>query len=155
MPEKPVYLTREGYERLERELRELRTVRRPAVAERIRRAKEFTDTVDNAEYDDAKQDQAFIEGRIQDLERMLATAVIIDEHPAADAVRLGSHVMVEDEDGETQEYMIVGSAEADPRQGRISNESPVGRALLGRRAGDEVLVNAPGGSFRLRIKEIR
>src|ERR671929_1615805 len=102
MPEKAVYLTQEGYDRLDHELHELRTVRRPAVAERIRKAKEFTDTVDNAEYDDAKQDQAFIEGRIQDLERMLATALIIEAHPAADLVRLGSHVQVEDEDGETQ-----------------------------------------------------
>src|ERR671932_1230102 len=113
MPEKAVFLTREGYERLDHELQELRTVRRPAVAERIRRAKEFTDTVDNAEYDDAKQDQAFIEGRIQDLERMLATALLIEDHPAADCVRLGSHVTVEDEGGETEEYLIVGSAEAD------------------------------------------
>src|SRR5919205_897572 len=126
MPVKSVFLTREGYERLDHELHELRTVRRPAVSERIRRAKEFTDTVDNAEYDDAKQDQAFIEGRIQDLERMLATAIIIEDHPAADCVRLGSHVLVEDEEGDTQEYLIVGSAEADPRHGRISNESPVG-----------------------------
>jgi transcription elongation factor GreA len=155
MPEKTVYLTQEGYERLDHELHELRTVRRPAVAERIRRAKEFTDTVDNAEYDDAKQDQAFIEGRIQDLERMLATALIIDDHPALDFVRLGSHVVVEGEDGESEEYLIVGSAEADPRHGRISNESPVGRALLGKAVGDEVGVTAPGGSFQLRIKELR
>src|SRR5919202_2473047 len=126
MPEKAVYLTKEGYERLDHELHELRHVRRPAVAERIRKAKEFTDTVDNAEYDDAKQDQAFIEGRIQDLERMLATAVIIDEHPAADCVRLGSPVLVEEKDGETQEYLIVGSADADPRHGGISNDSPGG-----------------------------
>src|SRR5205823_6713057 len=118
MPGKPVFLTHEGYDRLEHELHELRTVRRPAVSERIRRAKEFTDTVDNAEYDDAKQDQAFIEGRIQDLERMLAIALIIDEHPAADCVRLGSHVIVENEDGEREEYLIVGSAEAVPRHGR-------------------------------------
>ena len=155
MPEKPVYLTQEGYERLDRELHELRSVRRPAVAERIRKAKEFTDTVDNAEYDDAKQDQAFIEGRIQDLERMLAIALIIDEHPAADCVRLGSHVIVENEDGENEEYLIVGSAEADPRHGRISNESPVGHALLGRSIGDEVSVTAPGGSFSLKVKELR
>ena len=154
MPEKPVFLTQEGFERLDHELHELRTVRRPAVSERIRRAKEFTDTVDNAEYDDAKQDQAFIEGRIQDLERMLATAMIIDEHPTVDFVGLGSHVLVEEEDGETQEYLIVGSAEADPRHGRISNESPVGRALLGKKVGEEVAVSAPGGSFRLTVKQI-
>jgi transcription elongation factor GreA len=154
MPEKAVYLTHEGYERMDHELHELRTVRRPAVAERIRKAKEFTDTVDNAEYDDAKQDQAFIEGRIQDLERMLATAQLIDEHPAADCVRLGSHVVVEDDEGDSQEYLIVGSAEADPRHGRISNESPVGRALLGKAVGDEVTISAPGGSFQMRITRL-
>lgn len=154
MPEKPVYLTHEGYERLDHELHELRTVRRPAVAERIRRAKEFTDTVDNAEYDEAKQDQAFIEGRIQDLERLLASAQFIEDHPASDCVRLGSHVTVEDEEGEDEEYLIVGSAEADPRHGRISNESPVGHALLGRCVGDEIDVTAPGGSFRLRITKL-
>ena len=154
MPEKAVYLTKDGYERLEQELHELRHVRRPAVAERIRKAKEFTDTVDNAEYDDAKQDQAFIEGRIQDLERTLATAQIIDEHPAADCVRLGSHVVVQDDDGEATGYLIVGSAEADPRHGRISNESPVGHALLGRCVGDEVEISAPGGSFRMRITKL-
>src|SRR5436305_11286680 len=138
MAEKQVYLTREGYKKFEEELAHLKSEKRAEVAERIRRAKEFTDTVDNAEYDDAKQDQAFIEGRIQDLERMLATALIIDEHPAADCVRLGSHVIVENEDGESEEYLIVGSAEADPRHGRISNESPVGHALLARCIVDEV-----------------
>ena len=154
MPEKAVYLTHEGYERLDHELNELRTVRRPAVAERIRRAKEFTDTVDNAEYDEAKQDQAFIEGRIQDLERLLAAAQLIEDHPDSDCVRLGSHVTVKDEEGEAEQYLIVGSAEADPRHGRISNESPVGRALLGRTVGDEVDISAPGGSFRLKITKL-
>ena len=153
MPEKAVYLTREGYERLDQELHDLRTVRRPEVAERIRLAKEFTDTVDNAEYDDAKQQQAFIEGRIQELERTLATAMIIEDHPATDFVRLGSHVVVEDDDGET-EYVIVGSAEADPRKGKISNESPVGQALLGKRVGDELQVAAPAGSRTMRVKQL-
>src|SRR5205823_10837771 len=106
MPGKPVFLTHEGYDRLEHELHELRTVRRPAVSERIRRAKEFTDTVDNAEYDDAKQDQAFIEGRIQDLERMLATALIIHELPAADCLGLGSPVLGDNEDGESEEHPL-------------------------------------------------
>ena len=154
MPDKAVYLTREGYERLDHELAELRTVRRPEVAERIRLAKEFTDTVDNAEYDDAKQQQAFIEGRIQELERTLATALIIENHPNADFVQLGSRVQVEDEGGATEDYVIVGSAEADPRHGRISNESPVGHALLGRTVGDEVDISAPGGSFRMRITRL-
>ena len=154
MPEKAVYLTREGYERLDHELHELRTTRRPEIAERIRLAKEFTDTVDNAEYDDAKQQQAFTEGRILELERTLATAMLIDDHPDTDAVRLGSHVTVEDDGGETEEYMIVGSAEADPRKGKVSNESPIGQALLGKRVGDEIEVAAPAGSFRLRVKQL-
>lgn len=154
MSEKPVYLTREGYAKLERELHELRHVKRPEVAERLRRSKEFTDTVDNAEYDEAKTEQAFVEGRIQDLERILANAIIIDESPAADYVKLGSHVVVQDAEGHIEEYVIVGSAEADPRHGRISNESPVGRALLGKRPGDTVSVVAPGGSFRLTIKQL-
>lgn len=151
MPDKKVYLTRQGRQKLEEELHYLITVRRPEVAERIRRAKEFSDTVDNAEYDDAKNEQSFIEGRIQDLERMLGTAEIIDDHPAADYVRIGSRVRVRDADGEEEVYMIVGSVEADPRKGWISNESPVGRALLGRRPGDAVSVVAPGGSFDLKI----
>ena len=151
MPEKAVYLTQEGYERLDHELHELRTVRRPAVSERIRKAKEFTDTVDNAEYDDAKAEQAFIEGRIQDLEYQLANAEIIEDHPAVDYVRLGSRVTVTDTSGEQEIYTIVGSAEADPRHGFISNESPVGRALLGKKIGEQVDVVAPGGSFNLKV----
>jgi len=154
MAEKTIYLTRQGYRRLEEELDHLRRVRRPQVSERIRRAKEFTDTVDNAEYDDAKNEQAFIEGRIQDLERTLAHAVIIDDHPTSDCVRLGSRVTVEDEEGVEEVYTIVGSVEANPRDGFISNESPVGRALLGKLVGDVVNVSAPGGSFTLRIKAI-
>lgn len=153
--EKTVYLTREGLAKLEEELTHLRTVRRHEVAERIRRAKEFTNTVDNAEYDDAKNEQAFVEGRIQALERMLANAVVIDDKAApSDYVRIGSHVTVTDSDGVEEVYSIVGSAEADPRAGKISNESPIGRALLGHRAGDKVSVLAPGGSFELVIKAI-
>lgn len=153
--EKTVYLTREGLAKLEEELRHLRTVRRHEVAERIRRAKEFTNTVDNAEYDDAKNEQAFVEGRIQALEHMLANAVVIENQAVpADYVRLGSRVTVVDAEGVEEVYTIVGSAEADPKTGRVSNESPIGRALLGRRAGDRVSVLAPGGSFELTVKTI-
>ena len=151
MPQKQVYLTREGFKKFEEELAHLKNEKRPEVAERIRKAKEFTDTVDNAEYDDAKAEQAFMEGRIQDLEYELANAVIIDDHPAADYVRLGSKVTVSDTTGEQEMYTIVGSAEADPRRGYISNESPVGRALLGKRIGEQVDVVAPGGSFNLKV----
>lgn len=154
MPEREVFLTRDGFKRLEAELEHLRNVKRPEIAERIRRAKEFTDTVDNAEYDEAKDEQGFVEGRIQDLEHMLANAQFIDEHPATDFVRLGSRVTVHSSDGEDEVYTIVGSAEADPRRGLVSNESPVGRALLGHKLNDEVTIVAPGGSFRLTIKAL-
>lgn len=154
--EKTVYLTREGLAKLEDELRHLRTVRRHEVAERIRKAKEFTNTVDNAEYDDAKNEQAFVEGRIQSLERMLANAVVIDDHAAPSGyVRLGSHVTVVDSEGAEDAYTIVGSAEADPRVGKISNESPIGRALMGHKVGDKVSVMAPGGSFDLTVKTVK
>ena len=154
MQEKVVYLTPEGKERFAAELRELQTVRRHEVEERIRRAKEFSDTVDNAEYDEAKTEQAFVEGRIQDLERMLSSARMIDEPTQADYVRMGSHVTVIDGDGEEQTFYVVGSQEADPRKGQISNESPIGRALIGKRAGDEVTVVAPAGAFTLKILAI-
>jgi transcription elongation factor GreA len=151
MSDKPIYLTREGVKRFEDELHFLKSTKREEVADRIRKAKEFTDTVDNAEYDDAKAEQAFIEGRIQDLEYQLANAEMIDDHPDVDYVRMGSKVTVADTTGEEEIYTIVGSAEADPRRGYISNESPVGRALLGKRIGDQVDVVAPGGSFALRV----
>ena len=154
MQEKVVYLTPEGKQRFAAELRELQTVRRHEVEERIRRAKEFSDTVDNAEYDEAKTEQAFVEGRIQDLERMLSSARMIEEPARADYVRMGSHVRIVDGDGDEQTYYVVGSQEADPRRGQISNESPIGRALIGKRAGDEVTVVAPGGSFDLKVLEI-
>ena len=154
MPERAVYLTREGFKKFEEELEQLRTVKRPRVAERIRQAKEFTDTVDNAEYDEAKSEQAFVEGRIQELERALANAQIIGDGPHSDVVELGSHVTVKDGDGVEEKYTIVGSVEADPRHGLISNESPVGRALLGKRVGEQASVVAPGGSFELTIVEV-
>ena len=154
MPGRAVYLTRDGFKKFEEELEYLRTVKRPQVAERIRRAKEFTDTVDNAEYDEAKSEQGFIEGRIQELEATLANAQMIGEGPHSDVVDLGSLVTVKDDEGIEEKYTIVGSVEADPRHGLISNESPVGRALLGKRAGEKVSVTAPGGSFDLVVVEV-
>ena len=155
MQEKVVYLTPEGKQRFAEELHELLTVKRHQVEEQIRRAKEFADTVDNAEYDEAKQEQAFVEGRIQELERLLSAAKVIEE-PAtkSDYVRMGSHIKVGDADGEEETYYLVGSHEADPRRGLVSNESPIGRALIGKRVGDEVTVVAPAGSFNLKILEI-
>jgi len=155
MQEKVVYLTSEGKQRFAAELRELMTVRRHEVEERIRRAKEFSDTVDNAEYDEAKTEQSFVEGRIQELERLLSAAKLIEEPTTkADYVRMGSHIKVVDRDGEEETYYLVGSHEADPRHGLISNESPIGRALIGKRVGDEVTVVAPAGSFSLKVLDI-
>src|SRR5579884_2834679 len=152
MQDKVVYLTPEGKQRFTAELHELLTVRRHEVEEQIRRAKEFADTVDNAEYDEAKAQQAFVEGRIQELERMLASAKVIEE-PAnnVDYVRLGSHIKVLSPEGDEERYYLVGSQEADPRRGQVSNESPIGRALIGKRVGDEVTVVAPAGAFNLKI----
>lgn len=152
--EKSVYLTREGLAKLEEELHHLRTTRRHEVAERIRRAKEFTNTVDNAEYDDAKNEQAFVEGRIQALERILANAIVVEDAGPTGYVRIGSHVTVTDSEGTEEVYTIVGSAEADPETGKVSNESPIGRALIGKAVGESVSVIAPGGSFELTIKSI-
>lgn len=155
MHDKPVFLTPEGRAKLEAELKHLREVRRPEVAERIRLSKEFTDTDDNAEFEEAKNEQAFVEGRVLTLEKMLANAVMIERNPALhDAVRLGSSVTVIDEEGEVEHYTIVGSAEVDPLHGKISNESPVGRALLGKRIDDIVEVAIPAGMLRLRVSAI-
>jgi len=155
MQDKVVYLTPEGKQRFTAELHELQTVRRHEVEEQIRRAKEFADTVDNAEYDEAKQEQAFVEGRIQELEQLLASAKVIEESTTkADFVRMGAHIKVVDNEGEEETYYLVGSSEADPRKGLISNESPIGRALIGKRVGDEVTVVAPAGAFTLKILDI-
>jgi transcription elongation factor GreA len=158
MENQVVYLTREGYEKIEAELSELRTVRRSEVANRLRLAlEEGGDLTENAEYEDAKNEQAFVEGRIQELELLLSRARIIeDEEPdgPADAVRLNSVVTVQGEDDEADTFHIVGKYEADPRVGKLSNESPLGQALLGRKAGDTVTVNAPDGNFEYRILSV-
>jgi len=155
MHDKPVFLTPEGRAKLEAELKQLREVRRPEVAEQIRASKEFTDTDDNAEFEEAKNEQAFVEGRILTLEKMLANAVMIEaNHQVHDAVGLGLTVTVRDEDGEDEKYTIVGSAEVDAIHGKISNESPVGRALLGKRVGDIVEVSTPNGALRLTVSAI-
>lgn len=151
MVDKPEYLTKNGLRRLQEELQHLVTVQREEVSERIRRAKEFSDTADNAEYDLAKAELAFIEGRIQALERMLAHAQVIPDGMKSETVQLGSRVTVVDAEGEEEQYIIVGSAEADPREGSISYESPVGRALIGKRVGQTAEVVAPGGSFSLKV----
>jgi transcription elongation factor GreA len=156
MAEKPIFLTPEGRAKLEAELENLRTVRRAQVAERIHSAKEEGDIMENSAYDEAKNEQAFVEGRIMTIEQMLKNAVMIDATRAADTVGLGSCVTVIERGARDDEmFQIVGSAEADPTRGRISNESPVGRALLGKREGDEVQVRIPDGVRYLKIMEIR
>jgi transcription elongation factor GreA len=154
MPREKVYLTQGGLTKLKTELDYLYTVRRQEVAERIQKAKELTDTVDNAEYEDAKNEQAFVEGRIRTLERMIKNAMVISAESSSEQVRLGSKVTVQTQEGEREDYIIVGSPEANPSEGRISNESPVGKVLLGRRAGEEVEVRAPAGMLKLKIVTI-
>ena len=158
MAQEETFLTSEGFKNLEVELEELRNDRRPQVAERIQQAKDIGGTVDNAEYEEAKNEQAFVEGRILTLESMLKTAVIIPDHKKApsDIVEIGSIVTVlVATTGKKERYTIVGSAEASPAGGRISNESPVGKALLGKRADDEVEVNIPAGTQQLTIVSVR
>ena len=156
MTDKPVPLTKEGLARIQGELDLLMTVRRPQIARRIQEAKELTSAQNNAEYDDAKNEQAFVEGRILTLERIIQNAFLIDEEEAhhATRVQLGSTVTLVDHKGDKLHYTIVGSAEANPTQGRISNESPVGRALLNKRVGDEVKATVPAGTFHFTITAI-
>ncbi len=145
MNTKPVYLTPEGLEKLKAELHHLVTVERPRVAARIHDAKQDGDITENAEYEDAKQEQSFLEGRILTLETQLKHAELI-EHSAngSGKVDIGSKVKIRSDEGD-EEFTIVGSAEASPREGRISNESPVGVALMGHKSGDTVTVQAPTG----------
>jgi len=149
------FLTREGYKKLQEELEYLRTQRRQEIAQRLHEAMEGGELIENAEYEAAKNEQAFVEGRIKELEILLATARIVDEVPSADTVQIGSRVTIQEEGSDTpEEYVIVGAAEADPTVGKISNESPLGKALLNKKAGDIVQVDAPAGSFTFRILKV-
>ena len=150
-----VYISAEGLERIKEELEELRNVRRPEVAELIQRAKELGDITDSAQYDAAKNEQAFLEGRIRHLEDNIRRALIIEEGLQGDgAVRVGSTVVVRDPEGEEERWTIVGRAEADASQGRISNESPVGGALLGKRTGETLEIATPAGLMTFTISAI-
>lgn len=147
-----VHLTPEGIARLEEELAHLVHVRRPELTERLRKAIQQGDLWENADYMTAKEEQAFLEGRIQQIETMLRNAVVIQVNGSTGEVALGSRVaVVEEGSEEPEEFFIVGPAEADPTNGRVSHESPLGRALLGRRAGDRVTVQAPSGEIVFRI----
>jgi transcription elongation factor GreA len=151
---KPEYLSAEGLARLKAELDELTNVRRPEIAQRIHDAKEYGDVTENAEYEDAKNEQAFVEGRIQAITAIIKNAVIIEENHSRTFVQIGSTVTIESAKGK-ERYTIVGAAEAAPDEGRISNESPVGRALLGKKKGDEVTVTVPAGASTFTIVNIR
>ncbi len=154
MPGKAVPLTKEGLAKLKDELEQLITVRRAEVAQRIHDAKEMVGAQNTPEYEDARNEQAFVEGRILTLENIIQNAVIIEEAHDHQRVSLGSTVTVINHKGEREHYTIVGSAEADPKAGRVSNESPVGLALLDKSVGDEVQVNAPAGVLRWTIVNI-
>ena len=144
---KEIVISRSGLTALEQELEELKTVRRKDVAEKIKTARGFGDLSENSEYDEAKNEQAFIESRIAQLEAMLKNVRVIDnEDLNLDAVSVGSHVKIEDEDGDVDEYDIVGSTEADPVNGKISDESPVGAGLLGKKVGESAEIQLPNGA---------
>jgi len=148
------YLTREGFERLQQELDYLRTTKRVEVADRLRDALEDGELIENAELEAAKNEQSFVEGRIKELEILLSNAHLIEETTKSDKIQVGSKVKVQEEGLDPEEYIIVGAAEADPRLGRISNESPLGKALLNHKAGDKVNVDAPGGEFEIAILSV-
>jgi transcription elongation factor GreA len=154
---KDVILTQEGYERLQHEIEHLRTEKRREVADRIRVAREFGDIAENAEYDDAKNEQAMLEHKIAQLEERLLNARVIDTGDVdTSVVSIGSKVRLKDVDAnETVEYHIVGSAEANPAEQKLSNESPVGKAIMGRKKGETVEVTAPRGSLKFKILDIK
>lgn len=151
-----VILTREGYENLKEELVNLKTVRRKEVAERLKQAIDFGDLSENSEYDDAKNEQAFIEGRIQTIEATLHNAQVIEDGAhSSGVINIGSYVTVRDvEFDDVEEYRIVGTSEADPMQNKISNESPLGAALLGKRQGQTIKVDAPAGMLEYEILNV-
>lgn len=149
------FLTQQGYLKLQDELEYLRTVKRQEVAHRLHEAMEGGELIEDAEYEAAKNEQAFVEGRIQELQDLLANARMIDDSAhGSDTIQVGSTVVIAEEDGEPEKYTIVGPAEANPREGLISNESPLGKALMGHRADDKVKVDAPAGSFMVRIVKV-
>ena len=155
MADKRVMLTEEGYKKLEEKLHYLKSVRRIEVSERLKAAIALGDLSENSEYDDAKNEQAFLEGEILDLEAKIRNSDII-RNDGGDVVGIGTTVTIRDvEFDEKETYMIVGSTEADPDAAKISNESPVGAALLGRRVGDMVEVHAPAGILQYEVLEIK
>lgn len=155
MAEQVTFLTPNGLEKIQRDLHELRTIRRPQAIKQLQETLEEGTSLESPDYEVARNEQAFIEGRILQLEQILKDVVIIEKSEANEIVGLGSLVTItEGEDGEPEQYFIVGSAEADPRHGYVSNESPLGRALIGCQAGDEVTVEAPDGEIVFYIRSV-
>ena len=154
---KDIVLTKEGYRKLKREIEDLSTRRRREIADRIKVAREFGDIAENAEYDAAKNEQAMVEARIAKLEERLASARVIEKRDISkDVVSVGSTVRLRDVDAkQTVEYRIVGSAEANPAELKLSNESPVGRAIIGHKKGETIEVTTPRGSLKYKILEIK
>jgi transcription elongation factor GreA len=149
-----MYLTKEGMAKLKVELEHLRGSRRRELAKRLRSAIQMGDLSENADYHKAKEDQAFLEGRIQELEHLLRNAVVIEKNASAEVVGLGNHVTIQEGNSPPETYDVVGAREADPRNGKISNESPIGRALSDHKIGDVVDVETPGGLVQLKILKI-
>ncbi len=156
MPTK--FLTKEGFQKLQEELDQLRTVKRQEVADRLHEAMEGGELIENAEYEAAKNEQAFVEGRIQELEMLLATARVIEEEERNHRdgqVAVGSTVTIQEQGFETETYTIVGAAEANPREGKISNESPIGKAILNHEVGETVHVETPSGTYKVKIMNVK
>ena len=157
MSKERVLLTKEGLERLESELHDLRTTRRAEVAKEIREAQTLSTAQSDGQYEDAKNQQAFLEGRIREIEKLLESAELIDERAAQGSkdIRIGSTVTVRGKGETKQTFQLVGPAEANPSEGRISHESPVGQALLGKKRNDKVKVSTPGGNTMITVVSVR
>lgn len=152
----PTFLTKAGKQKLEDELEYLRVEKRAEVANRLHEAMEGGELIENAEYEAAKNEQAFVEGRIQELEIILASARLIDEKEKdkSGSIQVGSTITISEDGADPEQFTIVGAAEANPREGKISNESPIGKAILNHHAGEELNVEAPGGMFKVKIIKV-
>ena len=151
------FLTKEGYQKLQEELDYLRTAKRQEVANRLHEAMEGGELIENAEYEAAKNEQAFVEGRIQELDLLLASAKIIEESNGRkknDAIQIGAKVTIKEGNFEAETFTIVGAAEANPREGKISNESPIGKSIIGHKVGETVKVETPGGTYNVKILKV-
>ena len=154
------FLTKEGFQKLQDELEHLRTVKRQEVADRLHEAMEGGELIENAEYEAAKNEQAFVEGRIQELETLLASARVIEDekeknHQPSGMVEIGSTVTIQEQGFDAETYTIVGAAEANPREGKISNESPIGKAILNHEIGETVHVETPNGMYKVKIIKVK